>query len=81
MGGTYEVTVGDRGRLVIPRHLRESAGLHTGDGLTLIDTGEGIVLLTRDQLKRLVRADLADTDLVTELLNDRRSSAGAEDVA
>lgn len=80
MSGTYQVTVGDRGRLVIPRALREGAGLSTGDHLSLIDTGEGIVLLTRDQLKRLVRADLADLELVTELLNDRRSSAGAEDV-
>lgn len=73
--------VGDRGRLVVPSAVRQSAGLAEGDVLTLIDTPDGIVLLTREQLTRLVRADLAGLDLVGELLAERRAEAAADDAA
>lgn len=81
MSGTYEVTVGDRGRFVIPRELRERAGLSDGTPLTLLETEHGVVMLTRPQLRELVRADLAGVDLVEELLRERRAAAAAEDVA
>ncbi len=44
----------------------------------MIETADGIVLLTRDQLKRMVRRDLAGPDLVAELLADRRRAAADE---
>lgn len=81
MGGTYATSMGDRGRLVIPANLRERAGLVEGRPVVLLDTPKGIVLLTRDQLKELVRADLNGLDLVAELLSERRRDAAAEDVA
>ncbi len=71
--------MGDRGRLVIPAEVREHLGLDTGTTLTLLETPDGLVLLTRDQLRSLVRRDLAGLDLVGELLADRRSDAAAED--
>ena len=80
MSGTYRTTVGDRGRLVIPAELRDRAGLTEGTTLTLIDTPGGLVLLTRPQLRALVRADLAGLDLVGELLAERRVEAAAEGV-
>ncbi len=80
MSGTYQTTVGDRGRLVIPAELRDRAGLTEGTTLTLIETPGGLVLLTRPQLRALVRADLAGLDLVGELLAERRVEAAAEGV-
>ena len=77
---TYQTTVGDRGRLVIPAELRDRAGLTEGTALTLIETPAGVVLLTRPQLQALVRADLAGLDLVGELLAERREEAAAEAV-
>ncbi len=44
----------------------------------MIETADGIVLLTRDQLKRMVRRDLAGADLVSELLAERRRAAADE---
>jgi bifunctional DNA-binding transcriptional regulator/antitoxin component of YhaV-PrlF toxin-antitoxin module len=81
VSGTYNVVMGDRGRLVIPAALRERAGLAEGMPLIMLETPTGLVLLTRSQLHDLVRADLAGLDLVGELLAERRAEAAAEDAA
>ncbi|MDY7105895.1 MAG: AbrB/MazE/SpoVT family DNA-binding domain-containing protein [Actinomycetota bacterium] len=79
MSGTYRVVMGDRGRLVIPAAVREQAGLAEGSVLVLVDTDAGLVVLTREQLRDRVRADLAGLDLVSELLGERRAVAALED--
>ncbi len=79
MSGTYHITMGDRGRLVIPAEVRERVGLDAGSPLILVDTPAGLALLTRDQLLRRVRADLTGLDLVTELLAERRRAALEEE--
>jgi bifunctional DNA-binding transcriptional regulator/antitoxin component of YhaV-PrlF toxin-antitoxin module len=71
--------MGDRGRLVIPAELRERHGFTEGVRLVLLDTPTGMLLLTRHQLKDLVRQDLEGLDLVGELLAERRRAAAAED--
>ena len=81
MSGIYRVRVGDRGRLVIPAELREKAAWSEGRSLVLFETPGGVVMLTRDQLKGLVRSDLEGVDLVGELLAERRRLSGAEDAA
>jgi bifunctional DNA-binding transcriptional regulator/antitoxin component of YhaV-PrlF toxin-antitoxin module len=81
MSGTYTVTMGDRGRLVVPADLRQHAGWDSGSVLVLFETPHGVVMLTRDQLKDLVRADLDGPSLVDELLAGRRKEAAAEDTA
>lgn len=81
MNGTYQVTMGDRGRLVIPAELRAQNGLAAGTSIVLIATPGGLLLVSRDQLKILVRQDLAGLDLVNELLAERRQQAAAEDAA
>lgn len=81
MSGTYPVTVGDRGRIVVPAGVRERAGLVEGTLLILLETPRGLVLLTRQQLQARVREDLAGLDLVGELLADRRAAAASEDAA
>lgn len=79
MSGTYSVTMGDRGRFVIPAELRDRVGLRDGSIVSLIETPRGVLLLSRDQLKALVRADLGGLQLVDELLADRRRRAQVED--
>lgn len=81
MSGTFQVVVGNRGRLVVPAEVRERAGITEGTVLVLLDTPTGLVLLTREQLRQRVRNDLAGTDLVAELLAERRANAAAEDAA
>lgn len=81
MYGTYQVVVGDRGRLVVPAEVRERTGLSEGTTLVMLETPGGLVLLTREQLRSRVQADLAGLDLVGELLADRRAEAAEEDAA
>jgi AbrB family looped-hinge helix DNA binding protein len=81
MSGTYPIAMGDRGRIVIPAEVRERAGLVEGTPLVLVETPEGIALLTRAQLLDRVRRELDGADLVTALLADRRRSAEEEDRA
>ena len=81
MNGTYPVVLGDRGRLVVPAELRERHGLRSGSPLLMVETPSGIVLATRDQVKTMVSRELAEHDLVAELLGDRRAAAASEDAA
>ncbi len=81
MSGTYSVVVGDRGRIVVPSEVRDRAGLAVGTKLVLLETPVGLVLLTREQLRQRVRAELEGVDLVSELLADRRSAAASEDAS
>lgn len=79
MNTTYKVTVGDRGRLVIPSELRATGKFDPGTDLTLIAGDEGLVLLNREQLLARVRENLSTTgDLVAELLAERREAARSE---
>ncbi len=66
---------------MIPAELRAKTGLTEGTPLVLIDTPGGVVLVSREQLKSLVRADLAGIDLLGEPLADRRRQADTEDAA
>lgn len=71
--------MGDRGRLVVPADIRERSGLTAGTPLVIVETADGLVLMTREQLKRRIRGQLDGHDLVAELLADRRAAARAED--
>jgi len=78
VSGTYAVTMGDRGRLVVPLELRARLGLEPGSALLLVETPDGVVLTTREQAQRLVRAQLVGDSLVEQLLNERRAAAAQE---
>ena len=73
--------MGDRGRLVVPAEVRAHVGLAEGVPLLLLETPGGLVLMTRDQARDLLRSQLTGTDVVAQLLADRRSAAAAEDAA
>lgn len=79
MDGAYPIQMGDRGRVVVPAPVRERAGLVEGTPLVLIETPDGLLLLTREQLLTRVRRELAGADLVSQLLAERRRSAAEED--
>lgn len=79
VSGTYQVTVGDRGRMVLPAEIRQRAGLTEGSVLVLIETPDGLALLTREQVKARVRAELSGDSLVEALLAARRADSLAED--
>ena len=79
MSGTHIVHMGDRGRLVVPASMRERLGLAPGTPLVLVEEQDGLVVLTREQAKRRVRAVLDGPSLVDELLGERRAEAEIED--
>jgi bifunctional DNA-binding transcriptional regulator/antitoxin component of YhaV-PrlF toxin-antitoxin module len=78
MGGTHAVTMGDRGRLVVPAEVRERYGFDPGVPLVLVETAAGLVVTTRESARELVRQQLRGPSLVEELIADRRRDA-AED--
>jgi len=63
----------------VPAAVRERAGLSAGTPLILLESPDGLVLLTRKQLRDRVRNELEGLDLVSKLLSDRRSSAKRDD--
>jgi AbrB family looped-hinge helix DNA binding protein len=73
--------VGNKGRVVLPAELRQRRNWSEGTVLLALETETGVVLTTRDELEKLVRAQLAGGDLVTELLEKRRAESLREDTA
>ena len=81
MSSTFHVLLGDRGRLVVPAELRNRQGWRQGDPLLFMETPDGVVLMTREQAKVLIRRQLAGRSLVEELMAERRAAAAREDLA
>ena len=81
MDTTFVAPMGDRGRLVIPAELRSRQNWEQGVPLLMIETAGGVIVLTREQAKTLVRSQLEGTDVVASLLAERRTAALAEDAA
>lgn len=71
--------MGDRGRLVVPAGLRQRADLHEGRTMILVETPGGILLMTREQARDLVRSGLHGKDLVAQLIEQRRKAASDQD--
>ena len=80
MSGTHTVTVGPRGRVVIPADVRRSLGIREGTELAAIVEGDAVVLLPRRAVKRRLRGLFADvrTSLADELIEERRAAAKDE---
>jgi bifunctional DNA-binding transcriptional regulator/antitoxin component of YhaV-PrlF toxin-antitoxin module len=79
-GTTHSVTMEDGGRVAVPAEICDRVGLFPGAPLILVESPGGLVVMTREQLLTRVRADLADVDLVGELLGERRSASAREDL-
>ena len=76
---SFDVRLGERGRVVLPAELRRRAGLHEGDELVLVYSDGVIRIATRAELAAAGRGAFASAgqarDLVGELLADRRREA------
>ncbi len=80
----YTITLGERGRLVLPAQLRRRLDLHPGDRLIVTTDAEGgfHVVLAREQARLLygLYRDLAPgRSLADELIAERREEARRED--
>lgn len=75
---TYKTVMGERGRLVVPSELRERHGLHPGTALVIVDSPEGVLIMSRQEARAFLRRDLQGVSLVDELLAERRREAAAE---
>ena len=63
------------GALTIPADLCDSRGWHEGTVVLVLVTDEGVLLKSRDDLEATVQAELAGSNLVEELLAERREAA------
>ena len=78
MSTTFELRVGDRGRVVLPAALREELGLRQGDVLSVTLEDGQLVASTPRAARDRMRARVRGTGIVEELLEDRRRQAEAE---
>ena len=80
MSDTNVLSVGPKGRVVIPVEIRRQLGLEEGSQLVALVEGEGVLLLPRDAVKERLRGMFAGvrTSMAEELIRDRRAAAAKE---
>lgn len=80
MSDTSVVSVGPKGRVVIPAEIRRQLGIGEGSQLVAMIEGQAIVLVPRAAVKARLRSMFADlgTSMREELMADRRRAAAAE---
>ncbi len=80
MSDTSIVSVGPKGRVVIPAEIRRALGLREGSELVAMVDGDAVLLMPRSAVKARLRSLFADvsTSMREELLADRRSAAADE---
>jgi AbrB family looped-hinge helix DNA binding protein len=71
--------MGDRGRIVVPNDIRERMHLEKGTPVIFHETEDGLLILTREQAIRRLRAQLPPgASAVDELIAERREAARLE---
>ena len=80
MRDTNVLSVGPKGRVVIPVEIRRRLGLEEGSQLVALLEGDGVLLLPRDAVKQRLRGMFSDvrTSMAEELIRDRRAAAAEE---
>ena len=80
MSDTHDVTVGPKGRVVIPVDVRRELGIAEGSALVALVENEGVLLLPRAAVKRRLRSLFAGstTSMAAELISERRAAAARE---
>ena len=79
MTTTFHAEMGDRGRIVVPIALREANGWRKGTPLLFVKKANETVIMSREEAKALVRAQMAGKPLLESLFEDRRQQAAEED--
>lgn len=77
VGDTSVVSVGPKGRVVIPAGIRRELGIEEGNELVALVEGEAVVLVPRSAIKTRLRSIFAGTgtSMRDELIAERRAEA------
>ena len=80
MSVTDVVSVGPKGRVVIPAGIRRELGIEEGTELVALVEGEAVVLVPRSAIKSRLRSIFASVgaSMRDELLAERRAEAAGE---
>ena len=80
MSDTHLLSVGPKGRVVIPVEIRRRLGLAQGSQLVALVEGDAVLLLPRSAVKERLRGMFANVQasMATELVEDRRAAAKRE---
>jgi AbrB family looped-hinge helix DNA binding protein len=80
MSDTTVVSVGPKGRVVIPADIRRELGITEGTELVAMVEGPAVVLVPRSAVKARLRSMFAGipTSLREELIADRRAAAARD---
>lgn len=80
MSDTGVVSVGPKGRVVIPAGIRRELGIEEGSELVALVEGEAVVLVPRSAIKSRLRSMFVATDesMRDELIAERRAEAARE---
>lgn len=80
MSDTSIVSVGPKGRVVIPAEIRRELDIREGSELVALVEGEAVVLVPRAAIKSRLRSIFADVpvSMRKELIDERRLDAARE---
>ena len=80
MSDTSVVSVGPKGRVVIPAEIRRELGIREGSELVALVEGEAVVLVPRSAIKARLRSIFAGVDgsMREELIAERRADAARD---
>jgi len=80
MSDTHVLSVGPKGRVVIPVDIRRRLGIEEGSQLVALVEGDGVLLLPRAAVKERLRRLFAgvSASMAGELVSDRRAAAATE---
>ena len=80
MSDTSVVSVGPKGRVVIPADIRRQLGIGEGSELVALVEGPAVVLVPRSAIRTRLRSIFADVgaSMSHELIDDRRTAAQRE---
>lgn len=80
MSDTGVVSVGPKGRVVIPAGIRRELGIREGSELVALVEGEAVVLVPRSGIKNRLRSIFTATkaSMSDELIEERRAEAARE---
>lgn len=80
MSDTSVVSVGPKGRVVIPAGIRRVLGIEEGSELVALVEGEAVVLVPRSAIKTRLRSMFARTggSMSQELIAERRTEAATD---
>lgn len=69
----HAVSLGDRGRFVMPSEIRERHRWQAGTPLVAVDTEVGVIVMSTNEALAWLRTRVEGRDLVAELLAERQA--------